>query len=98
MRLSSFFCRFELNFAINVVGVYAVTELLLPSLEKAAPDAHVITVSSGGMYNSPLTSDLQVRIFVTPHFIVMFYGLVHAVCICVCIRVYIHTMYMYVCI
>ncbi|KAJ4951446.1 hypothetical protein NE237_028278 [Protea cynaroides] len=49
----------ELNFAINVVGTYAMTELMLPLLEKAAPDARVITVSSGGMYTTPLTTDLQ---------------------------------------
>ncbi|XP_022765882.1 dehydrogenase/reductase SDR family member 12-like [Durio zibethinus] len=29
---------FELNFAVNVLGTYATTELLLPLLEKAAPD------------------------------------------------------------
>ncbi|EOY16850.1 hypothetical protein QUC31_001228 [Theobroma cacao] len=50
---------FELNFAVNVLGNYATTELMLPLLEKAAPDARVITVSSGGMYTAPLTSDLQ---------------------------------------
>ncbi|XP_021737636.1 dehydrogenase/reductase SDR family member 12-like isoform X2 [Chenopodium quinoa] len=50
---------FELNFAVNVLGTYAMTELMLPLLEKAAPDARVITVSSGGMYTSPLTKDLQ---------------------------------------
>ncbi|GMI77095.1 hypothetical protein like AT4G09750 [Hibiscus trionum] len=50
---------FELNFAVNVLGTYALTELMLPLLEKASPDARVITVSSGGMYSSPLTSDLQ---------------------------------------
>ncbi|XP_077220488.1 NAD(P)-binding Rossmann-fold superfamily protein isoform X2 [Tasmannia lanceolata] len=49
----------ELNFAVNVVGTYAMTELMLPLMEKAAPDARVITVSSGGMYTSPLTNDLQ---------------------------------------
>ncbi|KAB1220474.1 Dehydrogenase/reductase SDR family member 12 [Morella rubra] len=36
-----------------------MTELMLPLLEKAAPDARVITVSSGGMYTAPLTKDLQ---------------------------------------
>ncbi|XP_021771535.1 dehydrogenase/reductase SDR family member 12-like isoform X2 [Chenopodium quinoa] len=51
---------FELNFAVNVLGTYAMTELMLPLLEKAAPDARVITVSSGGMYTSPLTKDLQI--------------------------------------
>ncbi|KAJ7969764.1 Short-chain dehydrogenase/reductase [Quillaja saponaria] len=51
--------RFELNFAVNVLGSYTMTELLLPLLEKAAPDARVITVSSGGMYTTPLTVDLQ---------------------------------------
>ncbi|XWS24913.1 hypothetical protein CRYUN_Cryun27aG0025700 [Craigia yunnanensis] len=50
---------FELNFAVNVLGTYATTELMLPLLEKAAPDARVITVSSGGMYTAPLTSELQ---------------------------------------
>ncbi|KAK9111165.1 hypothetical protein Scep_018684 [Stephania cephalantha] len=50
---------FELNFAVNVAGTYTLTELMLPSLEKAAPDARVITVSSGGMYTTPLTTDLQ---------------------------------------
>ena len=57
----SFIFRYELNFAVNVLGTYAITELLLPSLEKAAPDARVITVSSGGMYTAPLTKDLQVK-------------------------------------
>ncbi|PON52685.1 Short-chain dehydrogenase/reductase [Parasponia andersonii] len=50
---------YELNFTVNVLGTYAMTELLLPSLEKAASDARVITVSSGGMYTAPLTKDLQ---------------------------------------
>lgn len=36
---------------------------MLPLLEKAAPDARVITVSSGGMYTAPLTKDLQASIF-----------------------------------
>ncbi|KAJ1691200.1 hypothetical protein LUZ63_015355 [Rhynchospora breviuscula] len=49
----------ELSFAVNVAGTYTMTELLVPLLEKASPDAHVITVSSGGMYTSPLTKDLQ---------------------------------------
>ncbi|XP_038899726.1 dehydrogenase/reductase SDR family member 12 [Benincasa hispida] len=50
---------FELNFAVNVLGTYAMTESMLPLLEKAAPDGKVITVSSGGMYSVPLTNDLQ---------------------------------------
>ncbi|KAL8159931.1 hypothetical protein V2J09_001468 [Rumex salicifolius] len=50
---------FEMNFAVNVLGTYALTESMLPLLEKAAPDARVITVSSGGMYTQPLTTDLQ---------------------------------------
>lgn len=41
-----------------------MTELLLPLLEKAAPDARVITVSSGGMYSVPLITDLQVPVCV----------------------------------
>jgi len=39
-----------------------MTELMVPLLEKASPDARVITVSSGGMYTSPLTKDLQVTL------------------------------------
>ncbi|XP_019439377.1 PREDICTED: dehydrogenase/reductase SDR family member 12 [Lupinus angustifolius] len=50
---------FEMNFAVNVLGTYAMTELMVPLLEKASPDARVITVSSGGMYSTPLTTDLQ---------------------------------------
>ncbi|XP_038698984.1 dehydrogenase/reductase SDR family member 12 isoform X3 [Tripterygium wilfordii] len=50
---------FELNFAVNVLGTYAMTQLMVPLLEKAAPDARVITVSSGGMYTAPLTTDLE---------------------------------------
>lgn len=37
-----------------------MTELMLPLLDSAATDARVITVSSGGMYTTPLTTDLQV--------------------------------------
>lgn len=55
--------RSELNFAVNVLGTYAATELMLPLLEKAAPDARVISVSSGGMYTVPLMEDLQVIYF-----------------------------------
>ncbi|KAK7315316.1 hypothetical protein VNO77_33856 [Canavalia gladiata] len=50
---------FELNFAVNVLGTHTMTETMLPLLEKASPDARVITVSSGGMYTAPLTKDLQ---------------------------------------
>ncbi|KAK4381379.1 Retinol dehydrogenase 12 [Sesamum angolense] len=50
---------YEMNFAVNVLGTYTMTELLLPLLEKAAPDARVITVSTGGMYAVPLMEDLQ---------------------------------------
>jgi dehydrogenase/reductase SDR family protein 12 len=49
----------ELNFAVNVAATYTLTELVMPLLEKAAPDARVITVSSGGMYTEPLNKDLQ---------------------------------------
>jgi len=49
-----------LSFAVNVLGTYTMTELMVPLLGKASPDARVITVSSGGMYTTPLTKDLQV--------------------------------------
>lgn len=38
----------ELNFGVNVLGTYVLTELLLPCLQ-AAEDARVVTVSSAGM-------------------------------------------------
>lgn len=50
---------------MNVLGTYSMTELMVPLLEKAAPDARVITVSSGGMYTAPLTTDLQACAFKT---------------------------------
>ncbi|OWA54192.1 Dehydrogenase/reductase SDR family member 12 [Hypsibius exemplaris] len=49
----------EKSFATNVLGTYACTVGLLPSLEKSE-DPRVITVSSGGMYLEKLDlSDLQ---------------------------------------
>lgn len=63
MMFFKFTCsRFELNFAVNVLGTYTMTESMVPLLEKASPDAQVITVSSGGMYTTPLTKDLQVTV------------------------------------
>lgn len=53
----------ELNFAVNVAATYTLTELVMPLLERAAPDARVITVASGGMYTEPLNKDLQVFFF-----------------------------------
>lgn len=50
---------YEMNFAVNVLGTCTMTELMVPLLEKAAPDARVITVASGGMYTAPLMEDLQ---------------------------------------
>ncbi|GAB2213008.1 hypothetical protein Drorol1_Dr00021019 [Drosera rotundifolia] len=50
---------YEMNFAVNVLGTYAMTELMVPLMEKAVPDARVITVSSDGMFTEPLTEDLQ---------------------------------------
>jgi len=51
----------ELTWATNVVGPFLLTHLLLPKL-RAAPQARVINVSSGGMYTQPLTlEDLDWR-------------------------------------
>ncbi|KAJ0507878.1 putative NAD(P)-binding domain superfamily [Helianthus annuus] len=47
-----------MNFAVNVLGTYGMTELLLPLLEKSQPYACVITVASGRMYTTPLTTDV----------------------------------------
>ena len=49
-----------MNFAVNVGGVVALTELLLPSLTKAAPQAKVISVATGGVLTETLHKDLQV--------------------------------------
>ena len=47
---------YELTFATNVLGMFALTEALLPVLTACAP-ARVINVSSGGMYSSRLDLD-----------------------------------------
>lgn len=52
--------RLEMNFAVNVAGVYAITELLMPALNRGSPDSRVITVASGGMLTENLTEVLQV--------------------------------------
>ena len=44
---------FELTFATNLLGTFALTEALLPVLKAGAP-SRIITVSSGGMYSAPL--------------------------------------------
>lgn len=52
--------RLEMNFAVNVAGVYAITELLMPALKRGSPDSRVITVASGGLLTENLTEVLQV--------------------------------------
>jgi dehydrogenase/reductase SDR family protein 12 len=52
----------ELNFATNTLGTFVLTEELLPALQRAAPGARVVTVSSGGMLTQPLdTEDLNME-------------------------------------
>lgn len=48
---------YESSFATNSLGTFALTEMLLPVLEKSTPDARVITVSSGGMLTESLYVD-----------------------------------------
>ena len=49
----------ELTFATNVLGPFALTELLLPALRAEVP-GRVVNVSSGGMYTARLDAhDLQ---------------------------------------
>ena len=49
----------ELTFATNVLGPFALTEMLLPNLRAGAP-GRVVNVSSGGMYTARLDgADLQ---------------------------------------
>ncbi|CAI5529482.1 unnamed protein product, partial [Closterium sp. Naga37s-1] len=52
---------FELNFAVNVLGTFVLTEALLPLLKRAAPEAKVITVATGGILTQPLSTDLQME-------------------------------------
>jgi NAD(P)-dependent dehydrogenase (short-subunit alcohol dehydrogenase family) len=52
---------FERTFATDLLGPFALTELLLPALSASAP-SRVITVSSGGMYTQGIKpGDLQFR-------------------------------------
>jgi NAD(P)-dependent dehydrogenase (short-subunit alcohol dehydrogenase family) len=49
----------ELTFATNVLGPFVLTNALIPLLQNSAP-AHIINVSSGGMYLAKLDlNDLQ---------------------------------------
>eukprot|EP00890_Picochlorum_soloecismus_P006281 jgi/Picsp_1/6654/NSC_03997-R1_protein len=49
--------NYELNFATNTLGTYAVTRALEPCLKQAAPGSRVIMVSSGGALTSHLEVD-----------------------------------------
>ena len=46
----------ESNFAVNTLGTFALTRLLMPALERGAPSC-VIFVSSGGMLTESLEVD-----------------------------------------
>lgn len=48
---------FELTFATNVLGTFALTEALLPALREGRVPGRIITVSSGGMYAKRLDLD-----------------------------------------
>lgn len=48
---------YESSFATNSLGTFALTEMMLPLLEKSTPDARVITVSSAGMLTENLYVD-----------------------------------------
>jgi dehydrogenase/reductase SDR family protein 12 len=51
----------EATFATNTLGVYHLTELLMPKLQ-ASGRGRVVNVSSGGMYNVKLSSaDLECK-------------------------------------
>lgn len=52
----------EASFALNTLGTFCLTEALIPLLKKS-PDARIVTVSSGGMYNTSIsTQDLESQI------------------------------------
>ncbi|XP_052202112.1 uncharacterized protein LOC127807921 isoform X2 [Diospyros lotus] len=59
MSWSTMLAYLRINVLPLLKGPFTMTEIMLPLLEKAAPDARVITVSSGGMYTAPLMEDLQ---------------------------------------
>jgi dehydrogenase/reductase SDR family member 12 len=46
----------ELTLAINVIGPFLLTHLLIPVLERSAP-SRIVNVSSGGMYTQKLRAD-----------------------------------------
>ena len=48
--------EYEINFATNTLGTFALTEMLLPAL-KTTEGSRVVTVSSGGMYTASLILD-----------------------------------------
>jgi dehydrogenase/reductase SDR family protein 12 len=48
---------FEINFATNTLGTFALTHQLLPCLRRSGPGARIVTVTSGGAYTAPLVVD-----------------------------------------
>lgn len=52
----------EATFAVMVVGPFALTDALLPLLERSGDGGRIVAVTSGGMYTQPLDlDDLQYR-------------------------------------
>jgi dehydrogenase/reductase SDR family member 12 len=53
---------YELNFATNTLGTFALTHQLQPCLLRSGGGARVVTVTSGGAYTAPLeVDDLQME-------------------------------------
>ena len=68
---------FEESFAVNTLGTFALTELLMPLLAKSTQESsfvsRVITISSGGMLLEPLVvNDIRVG---CPIFLLSFFFL-----------------------
>ena len=48
---------YEINFATNTLGTFALTRQLEPALERGGPGAKVIIITSGGAYTEKLVVD-----------------------------------------
>lgn len=51
----------EMNFAVNVAGIFTLTELLIPVMKRSGENAKAICVATGGILTEPLYHDVQME-------------------------------------